>query len=163
MSRRLTLQAKDAATLLLSGLDGFLAELLLKIPESGAPHPESESRIFPSPSGGSEPEMDEEWREFVRPELESQFGWNRNLVAEDLKGLRTSVGRELELEIPQLHVGAWVHALNQARLSLVSCHHISDKALEEGPVLPGMEGMILFQIQFYGLLQEWLIEAGDSI
>ncbi len=163
MSRRLTLQAKNSEILLLSGLDDFLTELLLKLPEAGAPHPDSDSRLFPSLSGGTEPEMDDEWREFVRPELEAQFEGNRDRVEEDLTALRASGGNEMELEIPQLHVGAWIHALNQARLSLVARHRIKDEVLEEGPLLPGLEGMILFQIQFYGVLQEWLIEAGQSI
>lgn len=162
MSRRLTLSAKDPETLLLAGMDDFLAELVMRIPEAGAPHPETDARLFPSLSGGREPEMDEEWEEFVRPELEAQFGWNRDRVAEDLEGLKREAGRGLCLEIPQAHVPAWVHALNQARLSLVTRHQIRDEALEDAG-MPAGNGIVLFQIQFYGLLQEWLIEAGHSL
>jgi len=163
MSRRLTLQAKDSTTLVLSGLDDFLADILSRVPEAGTPRPETESRLFPSLSAGREPEMDADWREFVRPELEAQFEWNRDVVAEDLKGLHSEGRRGIALEIPQSHVPAWVHALNQARLSLVARHGVSEEALEEGLVVPGLDGLVLFQVQFYGMLQEWMIEAGDSI
>ena len=40
---------------------------------------------------------------------------------------------------------------------------IKDEVLEEGTPQPGVEGLVLFQIQFYGLIQEWLIEAGDVL
>ncbi len=163
MSRRLTLQVKDAQTLVLSGLDDFLSDILCRIPEAGAPHPDSDARLFPPLSAGREPEMDADWKEFVRPELESQFSWNRDVVAEDLKGLRSEGRRGITIEILQAHVPAWVHALNQARLSLVARHSVSEEALEEGSLVPGLEGLALFQIQFYGMLQEWMIEAGDSI
>jgi hypothetical protein len=163
MSRRLVLQSKNAETLLLSGLDDFLAELLRQIPEAGNPTPESEARLFPSPSGGKEPEIDEEWHEFVRPELESQFSQNRDVVAADMLRIQGSARNGFGLEIPQKHVPAWIHALNQARLSLVARHHVKDEVLEEGTPQPGVQGLVLFQIQFYGLIQEWLVEAGDVL
>ena len=163
MSCRLTLGSKDPQTLVLSGLDDFLSELLRRIPDAGAPHPDTDARLFPRPSHGREPEMDAEWAEFVRPELEAQFEWNRDRVAEDLLALRQVEGRGMVIEIPQSHVPAWVHSLNQARLSLVTRHKVEDEALEDGRILPGAHGLILFQIQFYGLVQEWLMEAGEAL
>ena len=163
MSGRLTLKAKNATTLVLAGLDEFLAELVRSIPDAGTPHPDSEARLFPSLSGGREPGWDEEWRELVRPELEAQFSWNRDRVAEDLKGLRKMAGQGLALEIPLAHVPAWVHALNQARQSLVARHRIQEETLEDVSGAPGAASLQIFQTQFYGLLQEWLMNAGDCI
>jgi hypothetical protein len=45
----------------------------------------------------------------------------------------------------------------------VTRHQIQDEALEDAAGAPAANGIVLFQIQFYGLLQEWLIEAGHSI
>ena len=163
MSGRLTLSIKNSETLVLAGMDEFLSELVKRIPEAGAPHPDSDARMFPRLSAGREPEMDAEWEEFVRPELEAQFGSNRDTVEEDLAGLKREAGKGLTLEIPQAHVPAWVHALNQARLSLVTRYQVRDEALEDAAAMVEGHGIVLFQIQFYGLLQEWLIEAGDSI
>jgi hypothetical protein len=163
MNRQLTLKVKDPETLVLSGLDDFLVELVRRIPADGAPHPDSDERLFPAPSRGREPEMDAEWVDFVRPELEEQFGRNRDRVTEDLHALRKQGPLGMELEIPQRHVPSWVHALNQARLSLVARHKISDEALEDSSFFTGPQGLVLFQIQFYGLLQEWLIEAGQAL
>jgi Domain of unknown function (DUF2017) len=161
MSRRLILQSKDAETLLLSGLDDFLAELLRQVPEAGSPQAATESRLFPLPSGGREPELDAEWREFVRPELESQFSENRDVVAGDMLQIQGNARKGFSIEIPQTHAPAWIHALNQARLSLVARHHIRDEVLEEGTPQPGADGLVLFQIQLYGLIQEWLVDACD--
>ncbi len=165
MSRKLTLHAKDPSTLVLSGLDDFLCSLLREVPESGFAHPDADARLFPSPTAGRDPEADQEWREFVRPDLEEQFAWNRNRVADDLLSLRFEAHRGAALDIPMENLPAWIHALNQARLCLSAQFKLGDEEGEEegSDAHPAPEGVAVFQMQFYGLLQEWFLAASDTL
>ena len=163
MSRKLTLRTKDSKTLILSGMDEFLGGLMRDIPLLGTPSSQSEQRLFPDPTGGREAEADADWREFVRPELEDYFAANRDVVEEDLEGLRESKGGGLEVEIPMAHLPQWIHALNQARLALNTKHNLGERELEEDDELSGEVGLVLFHIQFYGLLQEWMLSLVDSL
>ena len=163
MSRKLTLRAKDAQTLVLSGLDEFLGSLMRDIPLLGTPSSGSEGRLFPDPTGGREAEADADWREFVRPELEDQFALNRDVVEEDLQEMRDCRSGGLEVEIPRAHLPQWIHALNQARLALNTLHGLGERELEEDTEVSGEEGLVLFRIQFYGLLQEWMLSLVDSL
>jgi hypothetical protein len=163
MSRKLILRSKDASTLVLSGMDEFLGSLMRDIPLLGTPSSGSEQRLFPNPTGGREVEADADWREFVRPELEDHFAQNRDIVEEDLQGIRDSRNGELEVEIPRAHLPQWIHALNQARLALDAMHGLGERELEENTEVSGEEGLVLFQIQFYGLLQEWMLSLVDSL
>ena len=163
MSRKLTLRAKDAQTLVLSGMDEFLGSLMRDIPLLGTPSSGSEGRLFPDPTGGREAEADADWREFVRPELEDHFALNRDVVEEDLQKLRDSKSGGLEVEIPRAHLPQWIHALNQARLALNARYDLGERELEEDTEVSGEEGLVLFRIQFYGLLQEWMLSLVDSL
>ena len=163
MSIQLTLLPKDAETLLLAGLDEFLAGLLREVPSAGTPSEGNESRLFPDPTRGREPEADEDWSQYVRPELEEWFADNRQVVARDLKGLCDRGARGMEMEIPLAHLGAWIHALNQARLALTELHRLQERELDEDLEASGLRGLVLFQVQFYGLMQEWLLAHTDSL
>lgn len=163
MSIRLSLLPKDENTLLLSGLDEFLAGILREIPSAGTPSEANEARLFPCPTSGAEPEADEEWNQFVRPELEQLFADHRQLVARDLQGLRDCGARGLEVDIPIAHLGAWIHSLNQARLALTELHALQEKEVDEENPQFGLRGVVVFQVQFYGLMQEWLLAHTDSL
>jgi hypothetical protein len=163
MSQRMTLRMKDDETLVLSGLDEFLTGLLREIPGAGVPSAASRERFFPKPTGGLHPETDGDWQDFVQPELEGRFSQNRDRVAEDLKGLRDLGRAGWEVEIPLGHVGQWIHALNQARLALSCENELGDRELEEDFPPPGKRGVMLFQIRFYGLLQEWMLSLTDEL
>lgn len=163
MSRKLTLRSKDPDTLLLSGLDEFLAAILRDVPELGTPSAGSEGRLFPDPTGGRDTQADAEWRELVRPELEEHFALHRDVVRDDLDRMRAARGGAFEIEIAVAHLPHWIHALNQARLALDAQHRIGERQLEEEPGLSGEEGLALFQLQFYGMLQEWFLTRTDSL
>ena len=159
MSRRLTLRPRDAHTLLLSGLDSFLSALLHEVPEAAATHPASDARLYPSPTLGQDPGADEEWGQFVRPGLEDYFAGKRSIMEADLASVRACADGSLEVDIPVAHVHSWIHSLNQARLSLAAQFDISAEEMDSGQAGEGEKGLILFRIQFYGILQEWLLEA----
>lgn len=163
MSRKLTLRAKDSKTLVLAGMDEFFGSLLREIPLLGTPASGSERRLFPDPTGGRDPDADADWQEFVRPELEEHFAMNRDVVEEDLQGIRDAGAGGLEVEIPLAHLSQWIHALNQARLALNAQYNLGDRDLEEDTDLSAEEGLVLFRIQFYGLLQEWMLSLVDSL
>jgi hypothetical protein len=163
MSRKLTLRSKDPDTLVLSGLDEFLSAILRDVPSLGTPSAGSERRLFPDPTGGRESQTDADWRELVRPELEEHFALNRDVVRDDLEKMRSARGGVFELEIAVAHLPQWIHALNQARLALDAQHQIGDRQIDEESELSGEDGLVLFQIQFYGLLQEWMLSRVDSL
>jgi hypothetical protein len=160
MSRRLSLSAKDASTLLLSGLDSFLSALLRQVPQAGAPHPDADARLYPAPTQGQNPEVDGEWVQFVRPSLEEHFALNRGVMEADLSFLRACSDGSHEVEVPRAHSEAWIHALNQARLSLAAQFNIGSDEMDVAEAIPGEKGLAVFRIQFYGILQEWLLDAG---
>ncbi len=88
MSEQLVFRYKDDDTFILSGMDDFLMGLVAEIPKAAVPRSDASLRIFPSPTAGADTEADAEWETFVKPDLDSQFAFNRNRVAIDLKGVR---------------------------------------------------------------------------
>jgi hypothetical protein len=144
-------------------MDEFLSGLLLEIPEAGAPSPQARERLFPKPTAGRNPETDQDWADFIQPDLEDQFSKNRNRVAEDLRGMRNLGRKGWELDIPREHLAEWIHALNQARIALSCLNNLGEKDLDEQTPLHGPSGLLVFQIQFYGVLQEWMLSLTDDI
>jgi hypothetical protein len=163
MSEQLVFRHKDEDTFILSGLDDFLMGLVAEIPKAGVPSREASMRIFPSPTAGADAEADAEWETFVKPDLDSQFALNRNRVAIDLKGVRHKGKAGFEMEIPAANLPAWIHALNQARLCLTVAHNLGEKELEGSARLHGPSGIAIFQIQFYGILQEWMLAVTKDV
>jgi hypothetical protein len=151
----------DAKTLALEEIDGMLADLLRQIPESADPagNEAATERLYPSPTGGQDPDADAEWREYVEPGLRDLFLDAVSVVKEDLKAFpeKTTSGNRA-LRLPVKHLDAWIHALNQARLALAARHEFTDRELErEIPTEGGERAFALFQIHFYGLLQEYFL------
>lgn len=163
MSQRLLFQTNEDGSVLLGGLDDFLVSLIRDLPQVGSPEPKSESRLFPSLTEGRQPEADADWAEFVRPDLEAHFQMNRDRVEEDCQKISPEGQRSFKLEIPQESAPAWIHAINQARLSLAAKYHFSDEQLEEGTGGEGPERLAMFQMQFYGMLQEWLLSVTETL
>ena len=163
MIQRLLFQTNEDGSVLLGGLDEFLVTLIRDLPEVGSPEPESEPRLFPSLTEGRQPEADADWAEFVRPELEAHFQVNRDRVLADCLKIRQDGQRSFTLEIPQESAPAWIHAINQARLSLAAKYHFSEEQLEHGNVGEGPERLAMFQMQFYGMLQEWLLSVTETL
>jgi hypothetical protein len=160
MSRKLILERKDEQTLRLSGLDVFLTRLLQEIPSAGEPGPACEGRFFPKPTGGQDARVDADWGQYVRPELEGLFSESRSRVAKDLEGIRPTGRGGYAVEIPEAHRWEWIHGLNQARLALATIHGLGEAELEKKVPLEPSASFAAFQIQFYALLQEWLLSDG---
>ncbi|HYR57992.1 MAG TPA: DUF2017 family protein [Chthoniobacteraceae bacterium] len=149
----------DAKTLVIEEIDSLLGELLRQIPASADPSGSeaATARLFPTPTGGREPKEDAEWRELVEPELRELFLDAVGVVQEDLKKF-VAAPESRTLRLPMKHLEAWIHALNQARLALTARHGFTDRELErEVPMEEGERALVLFQVHFYGLLEEFFL------
>ena len=147
----------------ISELDPFLAELLLQIPAStnadGAPA--AEKRLFSAPTTKLETEFCAEWKVYVEPELRRLFETATETVAADLEQLN---GNEKNLasrtlRIPSQHADAWLNALNQARLVIAARNDFTETELGDHLRSPigSRRDLSLFQINFYGFLQEFIL------
>ena len=158
--------SRDAESLCISDLDPFLAELLRQIPASANPEgaPEAQARLFTRPS--TEKEICTEWKSYVEPELRRLFRSATETVAADLaqiNGNEKSL-RNRSLRIPFEHVDAWLSALNQARLVIAERYKFTDEELNDHDRSPigSRRDLSLFQVNFYGFLQEFILREMQS-
>jgi len=151
----------------ISELDPFLAELLRQIPSCANPEgaPAAEQCIFSPPVNGKEPEMCAEWKMYVQPELRRLFQSATETVGADLKQLN---GTEQSLtnrtlRIPTKHSDAWLSALNQARLVIAAKNNFTELELSDHLRSPigSRRDLSLFQVNFYGFLQEFILRELD--
>jgi Domain of unknown function (DUF2017) len=152
----------------ISELDPFLAELLRQIPASANPDGASaaEQRIFSSPSNGTDQQLCAEWKMYVEPELRRLFQTATQTVAADLEQLN---GNEKNLanrtlRIPSKHADAWLSALNQARLVIATKNNFTETELNDHCHSPigSRRDLSLFQVNFYGFLQEFILREIDN-
>ena len=145
----------------ISNLDPFLAELLRQIPSCANPEgqSEAEARLFSRPS--AEDELCAEWKSYVEPELRRLFRSATETVADDLAQLNGNEKslRNRALAIPLEHADAWLNALNQARLVIAAKYKFTDEELNDHDRSPigSRRDLGLFQINFYGFLQEFIL------
>jgi len=150
----------------ISDLDPFLAELLRQIPGSANPEgeAEAEARLFTRPS--EEKEICGEWKSYVEPELRRLFRSATETVADDLKQLNGNEKsfRNRTLAIPLEHADAWLNALNQARLVIAAKYKFSDDELSDHDRSPigSRRDLGLFQVNFYGFIQEFILREMQS-
>jgi hypothetical protein len=135
-----------------------LAQLFLAIPAAANPedNPKVLDRLYPRPTETQEPELHEEWAQFVVPELREAFEAATAVVERDLKPLRDSgTGWVIARE----DMDAWLNALNQARLALATKFSITEEDMDVNAPYPVEDerGLAIAQIHVYGLLQECLI------
>jgi Domain of unknown function (DUF2017) len=145
----------------ISDLDPFLAELLRQIPLSTDPDeaPAAKARLFSKPS--AEEEICAEWKSYVEPELQRLFRTAGETVADDLaqlNGNKKSLSN-CTLHIPIQHADAWLNTLNQARLVIAAKYEFSDEELNDHDRSPigSRRDLGLFQVNFYGFLQEFIL------
>ena len=157
------------------------ANALLSIPQNADPTeiPEAEERLYPSPMEEStKSDLDaievitteEDWREFVVPELRELFDGSMERVRESLKQLGPAPQEEIDedeekdadeqSEVPNFALKIsteiaedWYRAMNQARLVM------SQKSLwidSKG----NLHGPLISQIHYeiYAHIQGWLVE-----
>ena len=153
--------SREGEILQVSDLDPFLAELLRQIPQSTDPEgqPAAKARLFSKPS--SEKESCAEWKSYVEPGLRRLFRSATETVAADLallNGNEKSL-RNRMLRIPLEHADAWLNTLNQARLVIAAKNEFTDEELNDHDRSPmgSRRDLSLFQVNFYGFLQEFIL------
>jgi hypothetical protein len=159
-------QRKDGIEI--SELDPFLAELLRQIPASTNPEgmAAAEERLFSPPTSGKETEVCAEWKLYVEPELRRLFHTATQTVATDLEQLNGNEKKlaNRTLRIPTKHTDAWLNTLNQARLVIAAKYNFTDGELSDHLRSPigSRRDLSLFQVNFYGFLQEFILRALDG-
>jgi len=156
------LHAADDGALLLEEVPPFLFRLLGEIAvRAASDHPRVEARFFPDPA--SDDELIEDWKSLVQPELQVLFQSARETVQADLRGA-SEHKKGVSMRIPKTHGDAWMSALNQARLAIAeeSGFREKDMAAEVAPDPDDPRAMALFQLGFYGFLQECLVRMQDK-
>jgi hypothetical protein len=147
----------------ISELDPFLSELLRQIPTSAKPEgaPAAEERIFSPPANEAETELCAEWKVYVEPELRRLFQTATETVASDLEQLNGNrkILANCTLRIPAKHADAWLSALNQARLVIAAKNNFTETELNDHCHSPigSRRDLSLFQVNFYGFLQEFIL------
>lgn len=149
----------DEGDVVVSDLDDFLVELLRRLPSAAATDNEAaRTRLFGAPTGGKDPEADEEWQEVVVPDLQELFQSNVDVVAKDLERLEETDEGDVRLRVPGEHLRAWVHTLNQARLALAAQHGITEDDMEgRGEFRTEEKGFAFLQVEVYGLVFSFLL------
>ncbi len=142
----------SAKTIVFSELDELIANLLRQLPECAeTDDAAARSRIYSTPTRGADEEMDDEWREHVEPGLRELFASHTGLVRADLATLTDC--EHATLTVPTSHAAAWVHTLNQARLTLAARHGITEADMEgERPPKTHDTAFALLQIEIYGAI-----------
>ena len=148
-------------------LDPFLAELLRQIPESAQPKdsPAAQERLFSPPATPEEKVLCAEWKLYVVPELRRLFQSATETVRQDLQQLRCTNKpfANCTLSIPMAHADAWLNALNQARLAIAATYQFSDHELcDYRSPLGSRRDLSLFQVNFYGFLQELILREMEE-
>lgn len=157
----MTLQPTAEGDLLLEEIPTFLLELLREVPvRAASKHPGVEERFLPDPA--NDDGIREDWKALVQPELMALFQSDRETVQADLRGVAAKK-KGAALRIPKNHSDAWMGALNQARLAIAEEGGFgeADLAVDVAPDQGDPRAMALFQVGFYGFLQECLIRMQD--
>mgnify|MGYP003677743207 CR=1 FL=1 len=121
------LPLEDGGVRFLDMPSAFYEQMTL-LPETCDPDgdPIISSRLFPHPIDDEEPESvreaaEEDWTEFVRPELVAAFDGALRIVMEGLASARVLETEEdpyYQFEISREHVPGWYQVLNRARIVL---------------------------------------------
>ena len=104
----------------------------------------------------------EDWKSLVHPGLQETFLSAREVVLADLRRI-SEIDGKFTMEIPKNHIDAWLNALNQARLAIAGENHFGERDLakEIVPDSTDPRSLALFQISFYGFLQECLVKMQE--
>ena len=160
---RVEIQRVDEQTVAVSGLSLLLCELLQQIPVAAADDSdEAQARLFSTPTHGADPECDEEWKSYVEPGLRELFESALDVVQADLENFPPDEPAETHtLHLPVKNLESWIHALNQARLALFARYDVTEPEMEELPTSGDERALAIFQIHFYGFLEECFLREVD--
>ena len=149
----------------LGEMDFLCAQFILQIVPNATDteNTAAASRLFSTPTQGREPEFEQDWKDYVHPDLRNIFRSAQKIVEEDLKRFHPpESGESATLRIPLKNLEAWIHTLNQARLAISATHDFCEEDLEKPVSLVGdARGLALFQVHFYGFMQECFLQQLD--
>ena len=149
----------------LGEMDFLCSTLILQLVPSAiaSDSPAAQQRLYSSPTENREPEFDQDWRDYVEPDLRDLFRSTREIVEGDLKDFAPDPSQEsATLRVPKKHLEAWIHTLNQARLAISARFDFTEEDMEN-LISRGddVRGFALFQVHFYGFLQECFLQQLD--
>jgi hypothetical protein len=151
----------DEKHLRITGMDPLLADCLLRLEEileqRDAPSPQR--RLYPVPS--TDRRVNEEWDQFVHPELRHLFVSAGETVAHDLTGITEDATQPgtFQLTFPAVHLPAWMSAINQARLILGAQFAVTEADMEARDFDPeNLKHYALVKIHILGHLLHLLVE-----
>ncbi len=147
-------------TLKACGIAAPLQEAIAAIPNVVAQRDQAAERLYPEP--GESLELGEDWAALIRPELAHLFQAAEDTVRQDLRTLKQSKEKDgFEILIPLAHLEAWLNCLNQARLILAEQIDYTEEDHGRELQLPPQSArdLALFQMELYGLMQEWMIRV----
>jgi hypothetical protein len=157
----------DDKTVTIGPLDSIGANLLQQIRTCAEPgnNLAAKERLFPPPIHERGSELIAEWKEYVEPDLIHLFASHLEVIERDLDGFPPDTEDEERhvLHIPVKHLEAWIHGLNQARLAIAARHRFTEKDME-GPIpfVGDKRALALFQIWFYGIVEECFLRILDD-
>jgi hypothetical protein len=168
---------KDRRIAVLEDLEPFYLELLRRIPQAAEPgdNAPARERLFTEPMKVDSAGFNQDWREFVEPELRGMFRTAQEIVAGDLRDLpppdppidpararldsAAFIPTQHRLEIPRDHAEAWLGVLNQARLVIAAKRNFGDHDMDEDLSFPpaSERDLDLFLVHFYDFVQQLLM------
>lgn len=175
----MTLQRQPDSSVRIARLDDWHLEALRRIPALADPGDDERAlrRVYPAPfvAGEGTREQQEDWAEYVQPEMETLFESSIERVSSDLKTAHLSKPAESAakdgkepaedpqpewtINVPAAHVEDWFRAMNQARLVLSSSReaHRQDQEYVTTMLLKG-EVDLLIQYEMLTALCGWWVD-----
>ena len=160
----LKVRAVDKKHIRLSGIEPTLAFCLQQVPVilDQRDEPAAHERLFPDPTLG-ETKTNEDWREFVAPDLHHLFRSAGETFARDLTGLESESETSLQITFPSEHLNAWISALNEARLILGTHHGVTERDMNcDWTDLPEIKQRDVLIIQMLGWPLQLLVEFASG-
>ncbi len=174
---KLRREENNQPQIVLEEIEPFFLELLRSLPGASDPgdHPAARARLFSAPMSPSSDgdEFNEDWKNYVEPELAELFQSARDIVIGDLAQLPPPAGQlpvgsfdptalepsRVALHIPNRHAEAWLSVLNQARLSIAARWGLGEREMEAGwPMPPFNErDLDIFRLHFFDDMQQILL------
>lgn len=148
----------------LSEIDRGIMSILREAPDTADPRGDSRAldRLYPRPTNDVEEEMNDDWNEYVQPDLQHLFESANQTMRRDLDAAVTEEDGSA-VEVPPEHFDAWLCALNQARLVLAARYKVGESDMNEeisgGP--HDARAFALLQIHLFGFIQENIIRIQE--
>lgn len=143
-----------------SKMGSLMADLFRMLPGAASAEDDaSMERIFSGPTGGKEPEIESDWREYVVPDLRKLFQSHVDVVSADLAAMDKGK-KSAELLICNDHARAWVHTLNQARLALAARHEINEESSSLHSETQ-IDSVVSLQMDLYGTVLSLLLDQTE--